>query len=87
VFEVVEVAKTADKISVAHAKKEETAEEKSARVAVELAEKLQKAADLKMKQDAEMKEKLAEQSRKAEAVRKNKEKLVAEGGSQTTEAC
>jgi len=87
VAKVVEVAKTADKISLVHTKKEETADEKSARVASELADKLQKAADLKMKQDAEMKEKLAEQSRKGEAVRKNKEKLVAEGGSQTSEAC
>jgi len=87
VAKVAEDAKTADKISQANTKKEELAVKESARVAAELADKLQKAADLKMKQEAEMKEKLAEQSRKAEVVRKNKEKLVAEGGSQTNEAC
>jgi len=85
---VVEIAKkeTTDKIISARTKKEELAALEASKAEAELKEKLKKAEELKEKQEAEMREKLAEKNRKAEIVRKNKEKLQAEGGSQTTES-
>ena len=67
-------------------KKEELAAMEASKAEIELKEKLKKAEDLKQKQESEMREKLAEKNRKAELVRKNKEKLLSEGGSLTTES-
>merc|ERR1719315_472414 len=85
---VVETAKkeTIEKINAVRSKKEENAAKESAKAADELKEKLQKAAELKEKQENELKEKLAEKNRKADIVRKNKEKLQVEEDSHTTES-
>jgi len=48
--------------------------------------KEERARELREKKDAEMREKIAEQNKKAEIVRQNKEKLLLEGGDQTTES-
>ena len=58
----------------------------AAKAESDLKEKLKRAEDLKEKQGLVMREKVAEKNRKGEIVRKNKEKLQAEGGSQTTES-